>query len=230
MSASAKNLSMVRHLVLKDWHFNRWAILGYLAAGALSLLLLALGSEWWFYAGSILLITVLITVGIHLPMATIINERKEQTLAFVMSLPISHREYTTAKILANLLIVLLPWAALTFGCLALLAVRTRLSAAGLIPFAAVALTEILVGSCLMVAVALVSESLEWTVGAIVLTNLMFQGFLYWVSHIPSMAAAMKSGTVTWSALAIELLLGEAGAILLLLGLTFYLQSRKKDFL
>jgi hypothetical protein len=223
------NYSMVKRLILKDWHFQRWAILGYLVAGALSLVLVAMGSEWSFYAGSILLITILITVGIHLPMATIINERKELTLAFVMSLPISHREYTTAKIAANLLIVLLPWAAITFGCLALLAVRSSLPA-GMIPFAVLALTEILVGSCLLLAVALVSESLEWTVGAIMFTNLLFQGFLYYVSHIPSIAAAMKSRTVTWSSTAIGLLLAEAAAIALLLGLTFFLQARKKDFI
>ena len=43
-------------------------------------------------------------------MATVVEERTDQTLPFVMSLPISAAEYTTAKILANLLIFLIPWA------------------------------------------------------------------------------------------------------------------------
>ena len=41
MSSSPMNYSMVKRLILKDWHFQRWAILGYLVAGALSLALVA---------------------------------------------------------------------------------------------------------------------------------------------------------------------------------------------
>ncbi len=228
MSSPRMNYAMVKRLVLKDWHFQRWPILGYLLAGAVSLVLVGLGSEWSFYTGCILLFTVLIALGIQLPMATIINERKEQNLAFVMSLPISPREYTLAKVAANLLIVLLPWAAITGASLALLAARTSLPA-GLIPFAAVALTEILVSSCLLLAVALVSESQGWTIGVMVFGNLFFQVFLYWVSHIPSIAAGMKGRRAVWGPAAIGLLLAEAAAIVVLLGLTFYCQSRKTDF-
>ncbi|HVT60856.1 MAG TPA: ABC-2 transporter permease [Thermoanaerobaculia bacterium] len=223
------NYAMVKRLILKDWYFQRWAILGYLAAGALAVFLVGQGGEGSFYAGSILLLTVLITVGIHLPMTTVINERKEQTLAFVMSLPISAKEYTTAKILANVLILLIPWTAITLGSLTVIAGRAALPG-GLIPLGAVVLTEILVGSCLLLAVALVSESLGWTIGAMVFANLFFQGFLYYVSHIPSIAATMKSPTAVWSSAAVTLLLAEIGAIALLLGLTFFFQSRKTDFI
>ena len=51
-------------------------------------------------------------------MVTVVEERNEQTLPFVMSLPISPMEYTTAKILANLLIFLVPLGALMLGSFA----------------------------------------------------------------------------------------------------------------
>ncbi len=229
MSTSPIDYAMVKRLILKDWHFSRWPIFGYLAAGLLALVLVALGKEWSFYAGTILIFTVLISVGIHLPMATIINERKDQNLAFVMSLPISPKEYTLAKITANLLIVLLPWAAITLGGLALLAYPTGHSG-GLIPFATVTLTEILAGSCLLLAVALVSESQNWTIGAMVVGNLFFQGFIYSVAHIPSIGAAMNGRTAIWSPTILTLLAAQAGAIVLFLGLTFFFQSRKTDFI
>jgi ABC-2 type transport system permease protein len=229
MSTSPTDYAMVKRLILKDWYFLRWAILGYLAAGALALFLICLGGEASFYVGSILIFTVLIAVGIHLPMATIIGERKEQTLTFVMSLPISPREFTLAKVMANLLIILVPWIAITFGSLAVLASRAKLPA-GLIPFAAVALTELLVSACLLLAVALVSESQGWTVGAMVFGNLFFQGFLYWLSHVPGIAATMAGRTAVWSSAAVILLLAEAAAVALLLGLTFFFQSRKTDFI
>ena len=62
-----------------------------------ALLLVSNGGEGSFYAGCILLFTVLISLGIHLAMLTVVEERTQQTLPFVMSLPISPRDYTVAK-------------------------------------------------------------------------------------------------------------------------------------
>jgi ABC-2 type transport system permease protein len=223
------NTFMIKKLILKDWYFQRWTIAAYLAAGAVALALLATGSDAAFYAGSVLLITVLIALGIHVAMATVVQERTEHTLPFVMSLPVSIGEYTTAKILANLAIFLIPWTALTAGTFAVIAGRPWLPD-GLIPFALILLMEIFAGYCLILAVALVSESQAWTVGAMVFGNLFIQGFMYYVSHIPAIAATMKGNRIIWSPPAVALLAGESATILLLLGLTFWLQSRKTDFL
>src|ERR1700710_2365572 len=93
--------SMIKCLILKDWYFLRGPIAGYLAAGALALAPIAAGNEAPVYLGTVLLLTVLIGLGIHLPMATVVQERPDHPLPFVMSLPISPRDYTTAKVLAN---------------------------------------------------------------------------------------------------------------------------------
>jgi ABC-2 type transport system permease protein len=223
------SFQMVKRLILKDWYFQRWTIVAYLAAGALALTLLGTGGEAYFFAGSVLLITVLIALGIHIAMVTIVQERTDQTLPFVMSLPVSPREYTTAKILANLLIVLVPWLALSLGTFAVIAGRAGVPD-GLLPFAALLLVEIFAGYCLLLAVALVGESQGWAIGAIVFGNLFFQGFMYHVSHIPSIAATMKGDGVRWSQPAVTLLLAEFAVIVLLLGLTFFFQGRKTDFL
>src|SRR4051795_13048506 len=135
--------SMIRHLILKDWYFLRGAIAGYLAAGALALALIAAGSEAPVYLGVVLLLTLLIGLGIHLAMATVVQERTDHTLPFVMSLPISPRDYTTAKVLANVIIFLIPWLTLTLGSMAVIAGRKSLQD-GLIPFVAVLTGEIFV--------------------------------------------------------------------------------------
>lgn len=223
------NAFMVKKLILKDWYFHRWTIVAYLLIGALSLSLLAAASEGLFFAGSILLLTVVISLGIHIAMTTVILERTEQTLPFVMSLPISPVEYTTAKIVANLAIFLIPWTALTVGTFAVVAERPWLPD-GLIPFAALVLMELFASYCLTLAVALVSESQAWTIGAMVFGNLFLQAFLYGVSHHPTLGPAMKVDRIVWSLPAVTLLLAEAAVILLLLGLTFWLQSRKTHFL
>jgi len=220
---------MIRRLILKDWYFMRWAIAAYLALGAIALLLVATGGEGSFYAGCVLLFTVLISLGIHLAMATVVQERSDQTLPFVMSLPISPRDYTTAKILANMLIFLIPWLALVFGTLAVIGGRTAIED-GLIPFAAIILTWILVSYCLLLAVALVSESQSWAIGAMVVGNLAFQGVLYGVSHIPSIARTMKGDTIVWTPAAVTLIVAEGASVALLLALTFFFQNRKTDFI
>jgi|CXWL01.1.fsa_nt_gi ABC-type transport system involved in multi-copper enzyme maturation permease subunit len=228
MKTADTGAAMVRLLVRKDWYFLRWPIAAYLLAGGLALALIGRGGEGAFFAGSVLLVTVLISVGIHLPMATVVEERKDQTLPFVMSLPISPREYTTAKILANLGIFLIPWVVLVVGSLAVIAGRAALPD-GLIPFTVLVLGEILVATCLILAVALVSESQGWTIGAIVAGNLGFQAFLYGVSHLPSISQAMKGQDIVWSPAAVGILTAELAAVVALLAATFYLQSRKTDF-
>ena len=222
------NYSMVRRLMLKDWYFHRWSIAGYVAGGALALAIIGFGNDVAFSAGSIILVSLLIAVGIHLTMATVINERKEHTLPFVMSLPISARDYTTAKILANVLIFLVPWTTMLIAAVAVVAGRAAVPD-GMIPFVVIMLTEILASSCLVLAVALVTESQAWTVCAIVFGNLFFQAFLYLVAHIPSIAQAITADSAAWNGAEVALLLGELASIAGLLGLTFWLQARKTDF-
>jgi ABC-2 type transport system permease protein len=89
-------------------------------AGAGTLALVAKGGKVGFLLGMIALVTVLIAVGVQLATSTIVQERKDQTLPFVMSLPISYREYTASKILGNLLIFLVPRLTLVLGSFALI--------------------------------------------------------------------------------------------------------------
>ena len=89
MNSSPTNYAMVRRLILKDWYLNRWMIIGSVPAGLASLAIILTGKQVAFLISIILLCMVIIGVGAQLAMATTINERKEQTLAFIMSLPVS---------------------------------------------------------------------------------------------------------------------------------------------
>lgn len=221
------NTTIVKKLILKDWYFLRGPIIGYLAGGAVALLLICNVGEASFFAGLVLLITVLISTGIHLAMATVVNERKEQTLPFVMTLPISYMEYTTAKILANLLMFLIPWSAVLIAVLALFTIG---NAGGLIPFMVILVTELFATYTLLLSVAIVSESQNWAIGAMVFGNLFFQGFFYWISHTPSVAATMRGHVAVWNSMAVTILAVEIAFIVLLLGATFFFQARKTDFI
>ncbi len=223
------NYSMVKRLILKDWYLQRWAIIVSIAAGAVTLGITVSGGKAVFMLGLIAFITVLIAIGAHLAVSTMVNERKDQTLAFVMTLPISYREYTAAKILGNLIIFLIPWLTLVLACLALILFAPGIPH-GLVPFVAIMSTEILMTTCLVSATALTSESQGWTIGAIMVGNLALNGIGYYVAHITSIARGMDSPSIQWTPAASVLLLTEFAIIFLLLGFTFFFQSRKRDFL
>jgi ABC-type transport system involved in multi-copper enzyme maturation permease subunit len=223
------NTGMVKRLVQKDWYFFRWPIAFYIGAGLACIAALGNGGEGAFYAGCVGLLTVLISVGIHLTMGTVIEERRTHTLTFVMSLPISSHEYTLAKILANMTIFGLAWTTLFVATIAVITGRGGVPD-GLIPFAAVILGEIFFGYCLTLCVAIVSESQGWTIGAMIVANLLLQATMYTVSHAPAVARSMKTDAIVWQQPISGLLAAEIGAILLMLVLTFYLQARKTDFL
>lgn len=223
------NAGMVKRLVQKDWYFYRWPIVCYIGAGLACIAALGNGGEGAFYAGCVGLLTVLISVGIHLTMGTVMEERRNHTLAFIMSLPISPNEYTLAKILSNMTIFGLAWGTLFVGTIAVIAGRGSVPD-GLIPFAAVILGQIFFGYCLTLCVAIVSESLGWTIGAMITANLLLQAVMYAVSHVPAVAQAMKTDAIVWQQPVSGLLAAEIGLVLLMLGLTFFLQARKTDFL
>ena len=172
--------------------------------------------------------SVIISIGAQMAVATIVTERKEQTLSFVMSLPISYREYTACKIWGNPIIFLVPWLTMVLGSFGLLLLSP--ASRGVLPYAAIMSTEILLSTCLILAVALITESQGWTVAAIMVGNLAVNGIGYVVAHIAGIAKGMWGSTIQWSQAASAVLLAEFTAIALLLGLTFFVQARKKDFL
>ncbi|HEV7767509.1 MAG TPA: ABC-2 transporter permease [Thermoanaerobaculia bacterium] len=222
------NYFMVKRLILKDWYFQRGPIAAYTAGGLLALAFIALGSEASFYAGTVLLLTVMITMGIHLAMVTVVQERSDHTLPFIMTLPISPKEYTTAKILANLSLYLIPWATLTIAALLLFSSEGARDGA-LIPFTSIVLTQLLASYCLLLTVAIVSESQGWTITAMAIANLFLQGFLYWLNHQPNIARGMKGHGAVWDQMSVTLIVVELLVSVLLLSLAFVLQSRKRDF-
>lgn len=222
------NYAMVKRLILKDWYLQRWAILASLAGVVATLGIIATGGKVAFLLGLILLITVIIAIGAQMAVSTIVTERKEQTLPFVMSLPISYREYTASKIWGNLLIFLVPWLTMVLGSFGLLLLSP--SSRGLLPYAAIMSTEILLSTCLILALALITESQGWTVAAIMAGNLAVNGIGYVVAHIADIAKGMWGSTIQWSGAASAVLLAEFTTIALLLGLTFFVQAKKNDFL
>ena len=228
MNRQRMNFAVVRHLILKDWYLNRGVILGSIPVGLGALAIVLTGKQVAFMFCIILLCTVIVGVGAQLAFVTTINERKEQTLAFVMSLPVSWREYTAAKILANLMIFLIPWLPLTAGALGLLLLPGATH--GLVPYTAIMALEMLITTSLIVAAGIITESQAWTTAGIFCSSLGINLLGYVFAHLPGIAKYMWGTRVYWSSTAWIILICELLTVPLLLGVTFFVQSRKTDFL
>ena len=228
MNRTRINYAIVCHLIFKDWYLNRRVILASIPVGLGALALVLTGKQVAFMFCIIILCMVIVGVGAQLAMVTTINERKEQTLAFVMSLPVSWREYTAAKVLANFIIFLIPWLLLTAGTLGVLLLPG--AAHGLIPYTAIMAVEMLVTTSLIVVAGIVTESQAWTTAGIFCSSLGINVLGYVFAHLHGISMYMWGKSVHWTSTAWVILVCELLTVPLLLGVTFFVQSRKTDFL
>lgn len=222
------NTVMIRHLVAKDWQFQRLPIALAATLGALGLVLMLANSNGAFYIGVVMLITAVISLGIYLVFLTVVNERTEGVLPFVMSLPIGVREYTAAKLVANLFLFLLVWAVLGVGAVTIVLARDGVPD-GLVPYAVVLLLHLLTGYVVSLAVAILTLSPGWTIAVAGSINLIFQGFMYWTSHLPDVEPTLAGNVVVWPTSLRWLVAAEVLTVVAILAFTWVRQRRRTDF-
>ena len=126
---------MVRRLIVKDWQVYQKQLSAYLAGMAVALALVATGHDLARAAGALLLLVLLLVVGSYAIQTSVMSERKQQTGPFIMSLPVTPMDVYWGKLLANLLIYLVPFAVVTGGMIAL--ILTSSLPDGLVPWVAV---------------------------------------------------------------------------------------------
>ncbi len=220
--------SVVRQLILKDWRLHRMQIILSIAGGAAALSVVQIRSEVPFVLGTVWFFIALILMGSMLPSSNIVNERKKQTLPFLMSLPVSALQYTTAKIISTFGMFLILWLALVAGALSLIAKRSDIPH-GFIPMALVLAGLTLVGFCLVAAAAIISESEGWFIAATIVCNSSYGVVWYLIVRVPAIRHDAVAPVPVWSPTVLMLLGVEFSLIALSLGLAFLVQSRKRDF-
>jgi hypothetical protein len=221
------NRALIARLILKDWYLSRTLLILIVAGGSLSVGVLYLRGETIGVIGLITSLMTAIFLSILLPMQTVVNERKNHNLAFVMSLPISPMEYTAAKVLGNFSAFVVLWTVLAIGVLGTIA-RAGVFG-GIIPLALVAALSPFVTFGLLLAVAIVVESEMWAVLTMGATNCAYS-FWFLLLRIPGLKEDLKSPVAIWSRPILLILAGQITIIAVALVLTFYLQSRKRSFI
>jgi ABC-2 type transport system permease protein len=220
--------SVTGHLIAKDWRLYRQQILFSIVAGAIGLAVVQWGTEPAAVVGSVWFFIALIMVGTMLPLGGIVNERKKQNLAFVMSLPISSMQYTTSKLVSSTGMFLVPWVTLVISAVLFIEVR-HLFPHGVIPLLLILAMMPFVGFSLITAAALIGESEGWGIAANVACSSSYGLVWYFLTRIPALMVNAKSPVAVWNSTVLDVLGVELGLVVLLLGLTYFVQSRKSDF-
>ena len=220
------NTRLVRRLILKDLYLSRIPLALVVTIGIAAVGLIFLRNEVSGFVGLTSAFIALIMLGNILPMHTIINERKRQTLAFVMSLPISSAEFTAAKIIANIGIFFVVWAAVA-GSLVAIFVGTPYG--GFVPFIFMASLAPFAAFCVLVAVALVGESEVGAMVTMIVTNVSYSFIWFFLVRMPDIRAALGSAVPVWPMPLVTILAIEISLIVISIGAAFYFQSRKTNF-
>lgn len=222
------NRSLVPTLIRKDLQLT-WPFLAVsLGAGAGALALWQLGSQALAIAATVGFFIVLILLGI-VPMMMIVNERKKQTLAFIMSLPITATQYAVAKLVTALSMFLLPWLMLIGTALTLIVSRDDVPN-GILPLALTLMIIPLIGFLIQTSVAIVSESETRSVFAMGAVNVSYSFVWIAITVTPGLTRDLTSAVPVWNETVLSVLGAEILVVIVVLASALYLQSRKRDFI
>jgi len=187
---------VIRALVQKDWQLFEKQLAAYVGAGVLALALMGHAQSWSFYLGSLLLIIVMVAASCFAVSTALINERKEKTLAFVMSLPVTPLDFYLGKLLGNLVTFGVPFVLLTAGAVAI-TLWTPLPD-GLLTLVLLLAGHLLLAFCLSLAVAMRVESEGWNIFVMITGSALINPLMAGLSQVPDIARHWSGPVVVWS--------------------------------
>lgn len=221
------NRPVIRALIVKDWQLFQKQFAVYVLAAIAALTLLSVPQWWTFYLGSLLLIIILVAVACFAISTSLLAERKEQTLAFVMSLPVSPLDLTVAKLAGNLLTFGVPFV-LILACTIGVILYTPLPD-GLLVLALLLFGHVLVAYSLSLTMAMQVESEGWNTFVMIASMVMINPFLMLLGQIESIESVTRGDEIIISPTALAILAAQVLISMAAIGLTAWWQGRKAAF-
>ena len=220
--------SIVLQLVAKDLRVS-WP----LAAGSLVLGVLSLALSPWsavaFFVGGSILVVALVLLNVMLVMMSLVSERKEKIRVFMLSMPVSTTQYNIAKLLSSMIAYLVPAALLTLAGVILL-VTTPLPN-GFIPLFVATSVHCFLYFCVLLAVALVTDSQGWITTVIVCGNVSISFVIPGLINMSSIGPSLATETAVWSADIVGFIAVELALAVTALVISFIVvNSRKTEFI
>jgi ABC-type transport system involved in multi-copper enzyme maturation permease subunit len=221
------NMPVIRLLVAKDWQLFQKQLAAYVLAALVALCFLGMASSWSFYVGSLLLLIVMVAAACFAISNSLLVERKEHTLAFVMSLPVSPLDFYLSKIIGNLLTFGVPFVVILLATLAVV-MFTPLPD-GLVVFALLIFGHILLAYSVSLGIAMAVESEGWNTFAMIASMVLINPFIMLLGQIPVIVDNVKTDVIVWSAPAVSILATQVVLSAVAVFVTGWIHCRKKSF-
>ena len=227
MNLSQLNLPVIKLLVAKDWKLFEKQLAVCVVAGIAALCLIGLAKGWSFYVGSLLMIIVLVSAACFSISTSVLVERKEQTLAFVMSLPVTPLDYYLAKLIGNLITFLVPFLVLLAGTMLVIGYTPLPN--GLVPFSLLIFGHVLLAYAVSLSVAMAVESEGWNLFAMIGSMVLINPFIMVLGQLPVISQNVETNSIVFGPILASILLFQLVTSVALLATTGWVHCRKQSF-
>ncbi|EGF93321.1 putative membrane protein [Asticcacaulis biprosthecium C19] len=226
--------SIVPQLVGKDLRLLSRIILTFVVV---SLIFIAILAAIWDHVpavvqgnfGFILLIGPAGTCGIVMLMKTNVLEKEKSTQAFIMSLPVTVKEFTRAKLWVNLPVFGLFWAAISAVAFYFAFARGLFPLGG-VPFVTMVFLGGFVAYTCILAVSLVSQNLGMTVLCIALFEMATSGYLWAIAFLNPISQHIWGAVAVWNPTAVGIVAAQLLVAVSVIVVTLLVQNTKRDFI
>jgi ABC-2 type transport system permease protein len=219
---------VTRKLIAKELYVNRWFVAGGVLSGVASILIATLGKTG-FNVGALTWLTTIIATGVMLALHGIMNERKEQALQFVLSLPLSIADYVRAKMLGLTLCFLVMWLASSAAVLVLIFAKQDVPD-GIAPYTVLLCVFMLANFAVVLCGTLHAKSEAITSAVIIVTNMGVSIFMFTVGPMEGINKHMWGPSPVWNDTFWTVLGCELAVLVIAFTLPFFLAARRRDFI
>ncbi len=226
--------SIVPHLVQKDLRLMRGTIATFVVVSAVFIAILSFIDGHVPFAvvanlGFVMLIGPAATCGIVLLMKTNVFEKEKSTQPFIMSLPVTVKEFTRAKLIVNLTVFTIFWAAVSAVAFYFAFVR-GLFPQGMMPFATMVLLGGYVAYTLVLSVSLITQNLGITVLCIALFETGTSAYMWTLAFLSPIRAHVWGPAAIWDEVTLSVVAAQATVAVLAIAATLLIQNTKRDFI
>ena len=225
--------SIVPQLVRKDLLLWRRLILIFYGLGLASIVLAGLlhghvPNQVLLNLGFTLMIAPVGTLGVVLLIQTNVFEKVKSTQLFIMSLPVTARQFTLAKLLVNVPSFSVLWLVTTAAIFSYV-FGLGLLPPGAIPFVTMICLGIFLAYSGILSVSLLSQSLGTTILAILFFETGTSAYLWAIVLFEPIGSHVLGPVAVWNGTAVGVVVVQAFAAVAAIAGTLVVQTRRRDF-
>lgn len=220
--------NVTRKLIAKELYVNRSLIVIGSIAGVGSMALAGIG-KLGFNVGALTWISTIVAIGVMLALYGILNERKEHSLLFVLSLPLSTFDYVRAKQIGLAICFLIPWTISSVAALVLVLASPDVPD-GLLPALVLLCAFLLTNYSVVLSGALHAKTEAVVSGTVIVTNMAVTLFIFLIGGMPDISVHMWGPVAVWNSTFWTVLGIEVLTLATALTLPYFTAARRRDFL